>query len=383
MRPTPSRSCGYGWKPPVTQGASSSKDPRTFYCRGVGPRRELAPWLGPHREAWLADARLWIDEVALEHRLGSVTGVSAIRERRWGAVLRVEAGLQTYFFKAGGPGTWHETRLLADITAEWPHLVPRVVRIDHERSWIFMADDGSAMWDAVDPERQVMIYEDLLPSYAEMQRGSTGSIEAWVDAGVPDRRMERLPDLLRSLLGDLDIDGDLRLAMQGLVPTFERVCDELAAIPGTIDHADLHGGNVLVFGNAHRLVDWGDAQVAHPFGTLLITYQVDFLHRRVDGLPVPDSIDRRAVSRRLRDAYLEPWTDLAPADELRAVFANALWVTHVCRAIDFTKLLEATPLDAVGEWNREIVDLLGDWYERRTLLASDEMLDAVWSGPTR
>lgn len=239
------------------------------------------------------------------------------------------------------------------------------------------------MWDTADPQLQVAIYEDLLPSYAEMQRGSTGLIEEWVDAGVPDRRMDRLPDLLRVLLADIDIDRDARHAMKGVIPTLERICDELAAIPGTIDHADLHGGNVLVLGDAHRLVDWGDAQVAHPFGTLLITYQVDFVHRRVDGRPLPDSIDRRAASRRLRDAYLEAWADTAPADELRAMFANALWVTHVCRAIDYTKLRAATASDAIEEWNREIVDLLGDWYERRTLLGSDDMIDAVWSGPTR
>lgn len=346
-------------------------------------RDEPAPWLTKSRSDWLSGAERWIEDVAADLELGPVTAVSSIRERRWGAVLRVEAAAGTYFFKAQGPGTRHEPRLLTDIAEAWPHLVPRVVHVDHERCWVLMADDGSSMWDVVEPERQIAIYEDLLPSYAEMQRDSTPSIDDWVSAGVPDRRVEQLPGLLDALLAEISIEPRLRRAIEDLVPTLEQVCGELAEAPATIDHADLHGGNVLVLGDQHRLVDWGDAQIGHPFGTLLITYQIDFVHRRVDGFPRPDAIDRRAASRRLRDAYLESWTDLAPARELRATFANALWVTHVSRAVDYTKLREATPPDEIDEWNQEIVDLLGDWYERGSLLGSDVMMDAVWRGPTR
>jgi hypothetical protein len=349
---------------------------------------DVAPWLGPQRDTWLADAERWI--AASESDIGEVVAISPVRERPWGAVLRVDATQGTFFFKAEGAGGHHEIPLLADIAASWPGLVPRVLRTDHDREWLLMADDGVPMWELTEPQQQVAIYADLLPSYAEMQRASTGLIDAWIGAGVPDRRMHRLPDLLRGLLaGDgladesLPLTSDVRRGIDALLPTFERVCAELAAIPDALDHGDMHGGNVLVRSDEHRLVDWGDAQITHPFATLLITYQVDFVHRRKDGHPLPDTLDRVAASRRLRDAYLEPWTDVAPARELHAMFANALWVTHVCRAIDYAKLFAGLRRSEIPQWLGEIADLLTDWYERRTLLGSDEMIDAVWSGPTR
>jgi hypothetical protein len=87
----------------------------------------------------------------------------------------------------------------------------------------------------------------------------------WIDAGVPDRRVHRLPGLLDSLLagqtpgGVLPMDAEQRRAVDGLLGDFGRVCAELAATPcaETLDHGDLHGGNVLVDGGRHRLVDWG------------------------------------------------------------------------------------------------------------------------------
>ena len=39
-----------------------------------------------------------------------------------------------------------------------------------------------------------------------------------------------------------------------------------------IQHDDLHGGNILVGLAGDRFFDWGDAVVAHPFGTLTTTF---------------------------------------------------------------------------------------------------------------
>ena len=62
-------------------------------------------------------------------------------------------------------------------------------------------------------------------------------------------------------------------------------------------------------GGPMRVFDWGDAVVGHPFGTLLVTLRVV---AHWTGLPngAPELL-------RLRDAYLEPWTDDSTAPTLR------------------------------------------------------------------
>ena len=61
--------------------------------------------------------------------------------------------------------------------------------------------------------------------------------------------------------------------VRDLVPLLADANAELssAGIGATIQHDDLHDGNVVISEAGYRIVDWGDAGVAHPFGTLLVT----------------------------------------------------------------------------------------------------------------
>jgi hypothetical protein len=58
-------------------------------------------------------------------------------------------------------------------------------------------------------------------------------------------------------------------------------------------------GNVYVWGEQLRILDWGDASVSHPFASLVGAFR--FLEE-VNGLRPGDP-----WFARLRDAYLEPW----------------------------------------------------------------------------
>ena len=140
-------------------------------------------------------------------------------------------------------------------------------------------------------------------------------------AGTPDGRPERLADELERLLGgrrDLGPDPARgagsggrrsRAARRGL-PEVRAAAGRLAAsgIAATIQHDDLHGGNIFVGPDGDRIFDWGDAVVAHPFGTLTTTFNSIAHHTGRS----PDD----PVFARLLDVYTEAWTDVAPRTEL-------------------------------------------------------------------
>lgn len=125
-----------------------------------------------------------------------------------------------------------------------------------------------------------------------------------------------------------------------------------------IEHGDLHDNNVLV-GDGCWLFDWGDSSVTHPFISLLVT-----CNTHVDDSANADGLRRIA---RLRDAYLEPWTRHAPASSLRELFATALWVGLVSRALDWDHMLRGTPGADLAEWQAHIPRWLRLWVERRRL----------------
>ncbi len=190
--------------------------------------------------------------------------------------------------------------------------------------------------------------------------------------------MHRLPELLDALLagetaaGSLPIETEQRRAVDAVSSDFGRVCEELAATPfaAALDHGDLHGGNVLVDGSEQRLVDWGDSCVGHPFSSLFVSYElaVSRFH----------PVDRAAATLRLRDAYLDAWTDKAPLGSLRDTFTLAVWAGYVTRALGFAQMLDGATTALIEEWQRHIVAVLGHWQEAHGRLdAGAEFLSAI------
>jgi hypothetical protein len=323
------------------------------------------------RDSWLGDATRWITGTIDALGLGPCADVAPIRERPWGAVLRVEISDRVLFFKAEGPGARHEPVIVADIASTHPQLVPDLLASDLERGWLLMADHGSPMWDSVDAAGEIEIWEQIFPIYARMQRASAPKIERWIDAGTPDRRLQRLPALVEGLLagGFVPLDHDRRRAIEAMLDDLAGVCDDLATteFAQSIDHSDMHGGNVLIGRGTPRLADWGDACITHPFASPFVTYQ-----HAVAKLPASD---RPAATRRLRDVYIEAWSEDASADDLRDAFAKATWLGHVIRALNF-----AHQLGDPSKWGEDVAKFLGRWQEQYALLGrGDELIMAVAS----
>jgi aminoglycoside phosphotransferase (APT) family kinase protein len=71
---------------------------------------------------------------------------------------------------------------------------------------------------------------------------------------------------------------DLAATLESRLPHVAERIDRLAAsrLPVTIDHGDLHDGNVFSSEGRVRIIDWGDSAVAHPFFTLSVAEPAEF-----------------------------------------------------------------------------------------------------------
>ena len=111
-------------------------------------------------------------------------------------------------------------------------------------------------------------------------------------------------------------------------------CDVLAhsGIAPTVDHSDLHDGNVFVQDGSYAVFDWGDASLTHPFASLLVT---------MSALGARYGVSSDApVLQRLRDAYLEPWTGTHARPELVELAAHAVALAPINRALSWERALE-------------------------------------------
>jgi hypothetical protein len=225
--------------------------------------------------------------------------VELTHDRPWSQVLRVPLHGGVAWFKQCGPAQAFEPRLTAVLAARWPGLLPEVLAHDEERAWLLSADAGAPLAASGNPPEAWL---ELLPRYAELQRGEAAHADEHLAHGVPDLRAEtwaaRYDDLAAR---ELPLEPDEVEALRAYAPRFAELAEELAAagVPASVQHDDLHHMNVYGGGGALRVVDWGDASVSHPFGSLVVTFR--FLEEAT-GLARDDP-----WFARLRAAYLEPW----------------------------------------------------------------------------
>jgi Phosphotransferase enzyme family len=259
--------------------------------------------------------------------------IETAHERPWATVLRVPLADGVAWFKACGPVQAFEPRLTAELFARWPNFVSEVLGYDEEQSWLLLADAGTPIGV---PNNTPEAWLAVLPRYAELQRGETAHTHDHLEHHVPDLRVATFParyeDLLRQ---DLQLDSDEIVQLARFAARFGELCVELERHPisETVQHDDLHAGNLYAQGERLRVLDWGDASISHPFASLVVKFR--FLEE-INNLAPADP-----WFARLRDAYLEPW-----GPGLAGTFALAMRVGAVAHVIPWARQRDALPEEA-------------------------------------
>jgi hypothetical protein len=333
------------------------------------PSRQLPPW---EAVGWLAEVEEWVDG-HLEGLGLQRTGPMEPRERPWSIVMRVPTSGDACWFKTTAPAMANDAGLTQLLAAVRPDLVLAPVAVAPERRWMLLPDGGTRMRDRVDAPRATEEWLAILPSYATLQRSLEGREDELLAAGALDRRPGRVAPLLEAMLhepfwlqaGEPEAGAALVERLGKLVPPLARAAEELAGdvIGCSIQHDDLHDGNVLYGEAGPRLADWGDASVAHPFGSLLVTLRVvgDELGT-AEWAPFGDLPPELA---RLRDAYLEPWTDRAPRGRLLRLFDLACWTGMVARALTWRAALPYASDGQLAEFGHAIPAWLAELADAR------------------
>jgi hypothetical protein len=238
--------------------------------------------------------------------------------------MRVPTDGGTVWFKANEAAMAHEAAVLEVVAARSAGRVPRPLARDADTGWMLLADAGARLRDAIAQERTLGRWLDVLEAYARVQLACEDDVDDLLALGLPDRRLHTLPAAYADLLAALD-DVDPRLPRPEAI---EDLCGELAGfgIRETVQHDDLHDGQVFLGTGTHQVLDWGDACVSHPFFTLSVTLE------GVIAWGVDDEEDSEDFEPHLA-AYLGPYRERYDGD-LREAARLAMRLGWVCRAVN-------------------------------------------------
>jgi Phosphotransferase enzyme family len=322
----------------------------------VRSRQPELIWVRPE---WLAEATAWI-----RARVDVSGEIEQPHVRWWSTVLRVPTADGDLYFKAVAPIHHFEAALTARLAELQPGRVTDVVDTDLERGWFLMRDGGMRLRELVETSDDLHHWERVLPEYARLQLEVAPHADEFLALGTPDERLVVLPQLFRELLVTRPhglTEDEHRQALAAL-PRFEEMCLGLAAdgLPETIQHDDLHDGQVFVRDGRYLVFDWGDSCVSHPLLSLTVILRATAWRLGLEpGGP---------ELRRLRDAYLEPF---ARGPEIADV---AYWAGTIARAIAWKRMVDPRELEFLSE-----SDLEGPAYGIRLFLAGGPI--GTWQEP--
>lgn len=318
-----------------------------------GATTGLATWRDPW---WRADALAWAREQLADAGLALAGEPEQPHVRIWSTAFRLplrDGGAA--WLKAPGAGSALEPALTGALGRWVPDRVLVPLAVDPGRRLLLLPDGGARLRESgSDPGT----WAAMLQSYAALQLDLIEHSAELLALGVPDLRPTVLPDLVADLLADDEaqcvgrpggLDPRVRARVTADLGRYAEACRELAAgVPATVQHDDLHDGNVFASDGGYRFFDWGDASVAHPFLSLQVALGSA---ARVLGLPAG-----APALRRLRDAYLEPWTGHGTARELRRQCDLALRVSPLARALTWRRILRGVHPDERGEWALSVAE---------------------------
>jgi len=327
--------------------------------------------------AFVEEARAWIGE-QLAPRGSRPTGEwEQSHVRVWSTTIRFETTEGRVWFKVNARGTAYEAALVALLGQLRPGLAPEVLAYDDARAWSLTRDGGPALRSIAEPDALGRYWERLLPRYAEAQLFLAEHRLRLLTTGIPDRGPVQLPLEYRRLLDELAVrpaeDGGLTReeasALDSLLPSYDDRCAELSAspVPDSLQHDDPHSNNVCWPGEADdlssvRIIDWGDACVGHPFGTMLATLNSIAFH--AGALREDRRMDDPHLLR-IQDAYLEPFTGLGSREELLRWMELARSTGCLTRAMAWESALQDAPATVVARQEFPIrgwlLELLKPW----------------------
>ena len=141
-----------------------------------------------------------------------------------------------------------------------------------------MLDAGQGLRNILKKEFNESLFAKGIEQFILLQLEAAKSVDELLELGVPDWRLNKIPDLYKKLLSmkDLLLQDGLREKevnqMQDLLPKVTHLCDSLSKyhIKQTIVQPDCSDNNILLDNVSQKLtiIDLGEIVISHPFFSL-------------------------------------------------------------------------------------------------------------------
>ena len=280
--------------------------------------------------------------------LGSEIKYEEIKNTDTSIVLEGTYEGNLVFLKSANEAAFFESHLTAYLSKNFPDTTVELLAANHKSNWIIMKKLPGVL---LRNTKSMNAYELMVRNYTILQQQIMPNVNEILSLGVIDRR---LPILRKEINDNLELlcatglDEEETLAILSIKPELLSMCEEMVGIfPDTLDHGDLHSGNVFVEDNSFRFFDWGDASITHPFLSIRVFW--NSLYELLE-----EDTDENWMMKisEFRPTYLDMWKDYAPLNVLKRQLFLAEQVGCVYRALSWHLYITPYRTDKDESYNK-------------------------------
>ncbi len=207
-----------------------------------------------------------------------------IQSNHWSEVSCFTTNQGIIYLKKTPPALFIESNIIKLLQEKFdahthPHAhVPVIIADNPKHHCFLMHDAGITLREFFKHGFHHDILIQALEHYTTIQITSIQDIQLFINMGVPDWRLEKIPALYQHLIEQEDLlihDGltqEQLKKLRLLKPTLESICKKLSSykIPDILGHCDFQYNNILINPNTHQttIIDLGEVAITYPFFSL-------------------------------------------------------------------------------------------------------------------
>ncbi|HSX20902.1 MAG TPA: phosphotransferase [Gammaproteobacteria bacterium] len=269
----------------------------------------------------------------------------------WSTMLRFRTSNGDFYLKQTPPSISTEPQIIKLLADKFHASVPVVIDSNDKLHCFLMRDAGQVLRATLKTKFDVELLCRAIEEYAALQRSTENDVNALIRLGVPDWRLDKLPELYDQLISkvyflkaDSITDEELQ-NLHDLRPHVDAQCKLLASyeIPETIGIPDFNDNNTLLDHNTQKLtfIDWGESSITHPFFSLYNCLEQAIKHHGVK--------DGDKVYSKLQDACLTSWLESSTKKQLLDAFNLSKQLWHIYGALGCYRLMVSVDLQALNK----------------------------------
>jgi hypothetical protein len=261
----------------------------------------------------------------------------------WSSVVRINTGNELFYLKTTPALIALESKIIQFLHDQFHAPVPTVIANNPELHCFLMKDAGTSLRSVLKKKFETDLLCKAIEQFTALQITVADHVDDFINIGVPDWRLNKLPDLYRQaiLQKDLLMDDGLSESeineLEGLLSKITDLCEKLSGytIKETIVQPDFNDNNTLIDdqSNAITITDLGEICISHPFFSLLNCLHVIKKHH---GLTNEDAAYLKAKDACLKN-YMKFESEKNVEDALE--IAHVLWFVYGLLAHD--RLMQA------------------------------------------